>query len=313
MAFGLVSLEKRLKENIRNYSLDRLFDIGELSEYLESASAVSNLSFLLVDRHGEKAVSNGNFVGFRPDVVREPGAKIRVYGRTIGHLYTKESEVGTDQKKLQFVSNIVRQLTRQAESTYANEERAIYADELEKRLEKEQYQVKHGEKEDALTGTLNSTYFDSRIKAIDSCDILPVAVICANINDWKYVNDRFGDEESDRLIQTVAQILREEAKDNYVIARCGGDLFHILISGADMEEGQDYCHRVQDRCHAFEDDKIAPSVACGVVYKTNVEQTIAELLPEAEYEMFNNKFELKNAPGYRERLEKQSADVSENE
>ena len=115
MAFGLVPLDKRLKENIKNYSLDQIFDIGELSEYLEAISAVSNLSFLLVDRHGEKAVSIGNFVGFKPDVVNAPGAKIRVYNRTIGHLYTKESEVAGDRKKLQLVTNIVRQLTRQAE------------------------------------------------------------------------------------------------------------------------------------------------------------------------------------------------------
>lgn len=304
MAFGLIPLEKRLKENIKNYSLDQIFNIGELSEYLEAASAVSNLSFLLVDRHGEKAVSIGNFVGFKPDVVNAPGAKIRVYNRTIGHLYTKESEVNGDRKKLQFVSNIVRQLTRQAENTYANEERGIYADELEKCLEKEQYQVKHGEKEDALTGTLNSTYFDNRMKAIDGSEMVPVAVICANINDWKYVNNRFGDEESDRLIRTVAKILKQEASDSYVIARCGGDLFYVLIPGAGEGEAEEYCSRVQATCHAFEDEKIAPSVACGIVYKTNVEQSIAELLPDAEYEMFGDKFRLKNAPGYRQRLEK---------
>ena len=304
MAFGLVPLEKRLKENIKNYSLDQIFDIGELSEYLEAVSAVSNLSFLLVDRHGEKAVSIGNFVGFKPDVVNAPGAKIRVYNRTIGHLYTKESEVAGDRKKLQLVTNIVRQLTRQAEQTYANEERGIYADELEKRLEKEQYQVKHGEKEDALTGTLNSTYFDNRMKAVDSSEMVPVAVICANINDWKYINDRFGDEESDRLIRTVAKILKQEAADTYIIARCGGDLFYVLIPGAGEEEAEDYCRRVQDACHAFEDEKIAPSVACGIVYKTNVEQRLADLLPDAEYEMFSDKFRLKNMPGYRQRLEK---------
>ncbi len=61
---------------------------------------------------------------------------------------------------------------------------------------------------------------------------------------------------------------------------------------------------MQAACLAYEDDIIAPSVACGVVYKTNVEETIADKLPDAEYEMFNNKFEIKNAPGYRERLEK---------
>ena len=43
MAFGLVSLEKRLKDQIKNYSLDMLFDIAALSAYLEAASAVSGL------------------------------------------------------------------------------------------------------------------------------------------------------------------------------------------------------------------------------------------------------------------------------
>ena len=45
-------------------------------------------------------------------------------------------------------------------------------------------------------------------------------------------------------------------------------------------------------------------MAVGIVYKTNIEETLEEKLSDAEYEMFNNKFEIKNADGYRERLEK---------
>ena len=48
----------------------------------------------------------------------------------------------------------------------------------------------------------------------------------------------------------------------------------------------------------------APSVAVGVVYKTNIEEKLEDKLSDAEYEMFNNKFEVKNAPGYQERLKK---------
>ena len=61
---------------------------------------------------------------------------------------------------------------------------------------------------------------------------------------------------------------------------------------------------IQDRCFTFEDPYLAPSVAVGIVYKTNIEETLEEKLSDAEYEMFNNKFEIKNADGYRERLEK---------
>lgn len=303
MALGLISLEKRMKDNIRNYSPDQLFDIGKLSDYLESAYKISNISFLLVDRYGETVVRAGEFAEFKPDVVNEPGYKIRVSNRTIAHLYVKDDEVTGDAQK-NFAEAIAGQLTMLATATYENIETSIYADELEKRLEKEQYQVKHGEKKDALTGALNSTYFENRAKVIDRSDVVPVAVICANINDWKYVNDNFGGEESDRLIKVVAEILHEEAKNEYVIGRCGGDFFHVLIPLVEDGEAEDYCNRVQDRCNAYEDDKIAPSVACGYVFKNNVEQSVLELLSDAEYEMFNNKFEIKNAPGYRERLEK---------
>ena len=303
MAFGLIPLEKRLKDHIRNYSLDQIFDIGVLSDYLDSINKVTGLSLLLTDRHGEKAVSLGNFVSFKPDTVQAPGKKIRVEERTIAHLYVKEEELDTEAKK-EIIDNLVTMLTKQAEKTYESAELSLYADELEKRLEKEQYQVTHGQKEDALTGVLNSTYFDNKLQVVDRSQVVPVAVVCANINDWKYVNDNFGDEESDRLIKVVADILKEEAKPEYIIGRCGGDFFNILIPMAEDDEAKEYCTRVQQRCLDFEDEHLAPSVACGSVLKYNVEQKLKDLLSDAEYEMFDNKFEIKNAPGYRERLEK---------
>ena len=303
MAFGLVPLEKRLKDNIRNYSLDQIYEIGQLSRFLEGINKVTGISLLLTDRHGEKAVSAGNFVGFKPDTVNAPGKKIRVAGRTIAHLYTKEEENG-DRVKESLVEAVVAQLTEQAAKSYEAAELSLYVDDLEKKLEKEQYRVKHGEKEDALTGVLNSTYFDNKMQIIDRSQAVPVAVICANINDWKYVNDNFGDEESDRLIQVVAGFLKQEAKAEYIIGRCGGDFFNVLIPMAEDGEAEDYCKRVQQKCLEFEDAHLAPSVACGSVINYNVEQALADLVSDAEYEMFDNKFEIKNAPGYRERLEK---------
>lgn len=303
MVFGLVTLEKRIKENIKNYSLEQLLDRDTLSAYLKAVSAVSGLSFLLVDRHGEWEVCVGDFDGFQPDVVNAPGQKIRVSGRTVGHLYTKPEELEESCEKQQLVEAIVCQLTQQARKSYESMETALYADELEQRLEKEHYQVKHGEKKDPLTGVLNSTYFENRSQVIDRSDVVPVAVICANINDWKRTNDKYGDEESDRLIKTVARIIRQEARDEYVIGRSGGDFFHILIPLVEEGEAEDYCRRVQEACHAYQDDRIMPSVACGCVFKTNVEQTISRLLTDAEYEMYHNKLEMKSAPEYQARFQ----------
>ncbi len=54
---------------------------------------------------------------------------------------------------------------------------------------------------------LNRTYYESRLKEME--ETAPAAVICANINDWKFVYDHFGNEESDRLIRTIALLIRE--------------------------------------------------------------------------------------------------------
>ena len=88
-----------------------------------------------------------------------------------------------------------------------------------------------------------------------------------------------------------------------MIGRVDGDVFITLIPMAEDGEAEVYCAQVQEACLHYEDPILAPSVACGVVYKTNVEELLENKLPDAEYEMFNNKFEIKNADGYRERLE----------
>ena len=61
-----------------------------VKRYLGSLAEVLGISLLLTDRHGEKEIVIGDsFVGFHPDVVNEPGRKLRIQNRTIGHLYVK--------------------------------------------------------------------------------------------------------------------------------------------------------------------------------------------------------------------------------
>ena len=306
MQYNEVPFEKRIKENIKNYAMDHLYPVDSLRAHLKELANVTGAEFLLTDRHGEKVVSVGNFAGFLPDVVGEPGRKIRVYNRTVAHLYVKTTDVETQKKQDvdRLIDEMVKVFSCLGEEAYLHRESAIYIDELEEKLGERHKQTVEGGKEDVLTGAYQKLYFEERMKVIDRSEVVPVAVINANINDWKYVNDNFGDEESDRLIKTIVDILKNEAKEDYVIGRVDGDVFIVLIPMAEEGEAEDYCNRVQSACLAYEDEILAPSVACGIVYKTNVEESIEEKLPDAEYEMFNNKFEIKNAPGYRERLEK---------
>ena len=306
MDYRAVPFEKRIKENIRNYSLDHLYAIDTLTEYCKVFCALTNASILITERHGEKVVSVGGFAGFTPDVVEDPGRKVKVCGRTVAHLYAQTERVSGDKKQEaeRLLDSFVSILSQWGEEAYLHTESSIYMDELEEEVGMQHLQTARGEKEDALTGVCHKLYFEERMQVIDRAKIVPVAVINININDWKYVNDNYGDEESDRLIRVIAGIIKDNAKPDYVIGRVDGDVFIVLIPMAEDGEAEDYCARVQDACINYEDELLAPSVACGVVYRTNVEEGVREKLADAEYEMFNNKFEIKNSPGYRQRLEK---------
>ncbi|MBP3604951.1 MAG: GGDEF domain-containing protein [Lachnospiraceae bacterium] len=306
MIYQTVPYEKRLKDNIKNYALSNLYDSGMLKEYFEDLAELLQINILLTDRHGEKEIVVGDsFLGFHPDVVNEPGRKLRVQNRTVGHLYIKELEPG---KNGQLLNSVIDKaliiLERLGEETYLHRESNIYLEELEAKLQEKRRVSNQQEKEDVLTGVFNKTYFESRMSVIDRSEVVPVAVINVNINDWKFVNDHFGDEESDRLIKIVAGILKEEGKPEFVIGRIDGDVFGVLIPMAADGEAEEFTFRVQQRCNAYVDPVLAPSVAVGYVYKTNVEEKLEDRMSDAEYEMFNNKFEVKNTSGYRERLEK---------
>lgn len=306
MGYGSMPLEKRLRENIRNYSLENLYALEKMQEQFKALHQLLGVELLLTERHGEKALCEGNFAGFAPDVVNDPGRKIRVSGRTVGHIYVHMPQMEAERVVLVegLLDSMADTLAQLGQQSYFQKETAIYADELEEKLEKERYRVKHGENEDALTGMLNHTYFVERLRRLDQAGTAPVAAVCVNINDWKYVNDHFGDEESNRLIKTVAGILKKESGPSYVIGRVDGDVFHIAVPTPEDGEAEAFCRRVQEACQAYEDPVLAPSAAVGLSYKTNVEESFEEVFSEAEYEMFQNKFQVKQAPGYRERLEK---------
>lgn len=306
MGYDAIPYDKRIKENIRNYSLSNLYNMESIKKYLNNLAQIFQVNILLTDRHGEKEVVIGDgFVGFHPDVVNDPGRKLRVQGRTVGHLYVNVPGSRQDNHLMNaMLDGTVELFAKLGEEAYLHREGSIYLEELEKQLADKIHKVKGNEREDVFTGVFNKLYFESKMKVIDRSEIVPVAVLNVNINDWKYANDHFGDEESDRLIRVVADILKEEAGSYFVIGRIDGDVFGVLIPMAEEGEAESYAAKIQERCMAYDDPHLAPSVAVGIVYKTNIEETLEEKLSDAEYEMFENKFNIKNTEGYRQRLEK---------
>jgi diguanylate cyclase (GGDEF)-like protein len=85
---------------------------------------------------------------------------------------------------------------------------------------------------DSLTGAANSRlFFDiaeieiNRIRRYEH----PLTLVYLDIDNFKYVNDRFGHPAGDRVLRAVAIYAREHSRQTDVVARLGGDEFALLM------------------------------------------------------------------------------------
>jgi diguanylate cyclase (GGDEF)-like protein len=94
---------------------------------------------------------------------------------------------------------------------------------------------------DDLTGALNRRSLAARSEELQQQTAMtgePVAVLAADIDDFKRVNDLHGHQAGDRVLVALARLLRTRAGVGGQAYRLGGDEFVLLLPGATaMEAG----------------------------------------------------------------------------
>lgn len=85
---------------------------------------------------------------------------------------------------------------------------------------------------DGLTTAFNRRSFESEIVVLGKQEkTLPIAVVAADVNDLKNVNDEYGHAAGDELIMAAAQLMQEVFGEYGKCFRTGGDEFTVLLSG----------------------------------------------------------------------------------
>lgn len=122
----------------------------------------------------------------------------------------------------------------------------------------------------------------------------PLSLAFIDMDDFKIVNDRFGHECGDALLQYVAGQLVEITRDSDVVARYGGDEFVIILPGTPVQEASKLLQRLQqhfrDKPMRYDERAIAASISFGVASMTD--QNVADpesLLRAADAMLYNIK------------------------
>ncbi|GGC11005.1 hypothetical protein GCM10011494_32180 [Novosphingobium endophyticum] len=102
---------------------------------------------------------------------------------------------------------------------------------------------------DALTGALNRQAFFELVES-GRCQGGWSALIYADLDGLKKVNDEEGHGQGDRSLTTFAEIVRKTIRKGDVFARMGGDEFVIFMKLRDAEAGQVVARRLHRTINA---------------------------------------------------------------
>src|SRR5262245_46790660 len=104
------------------------------------------------------------------------------------------------------------------------------------------------ERRDRLTGLEDQAAFLARLK----CEVVeadaharPLAIILADVDHLRRINDRLGRSAGDELLRKLAGILRATVAEDDMVARLSEDDFGILLVGAGRGEARQVAARIR--------------------------------------------------------------------
>jgi len=122
----------------------------------------------------------------------------------------------------------------------------------------------------------------------------PVALALFDLDHFKRVNDRFGHETGDRVLQAFAAILEDEARGLDVPARLGGEEFVVLLPETDRQGAFAMAQRVQQRTRALRfgpDRQGHCTVSVGITEARRGDRQVEDLLSRSDRALYDAKFD----------------------
>ena len=138
---------------------------------------------------------------------------------------------------------------------------------------------------DSLTSIYNRRYYDEHFQGTD--DIQAMAVI--DVDDFKYINDNYGHDVGDIILQSIAQTVLSCVRKTDAVIRYGGDEFVIIFFSMPQEIFEKKLERIRHSVDSLIIDghpELHMSVSIGGAYGSG---TAEKLFKVADTMMYQSK------------------------
>jgi diguanylate cyclase (GGDEF)-like protein len=127
----------------------------------------------------------------------------------------------------------------------------------------------------------------------------PLTLAYIDLDGFKHVNDRYGHQEGDRVLQVVAQTLRAGVRRPDTVARLGGDEFALLLPQTDLENARTFLPRLRDELlAAMQRNNWRVTFSIGALTCPVAPEALGDVVSEADELMYEVKRSGRNSIRY---------------
>ncbi|MDD3903338.1 MAG: diguanylate cyclase [Sphaerochaeta sp.] len=154
----------------------------------------------------------------------------------------------------------------------------------------EEERVLYASTHDSLTDLYDRSHFETYVRDLKVEGKLPLSVVFGDVNALRIINEAFGREEGNLLLQRIASIIKKSIKPEDYASRVGGDEIALILFNTPVSDAELLIKEIREKVSELKvQNSVRTSISLGVCGMNTIEEDLNEIIKKAEKDVGNRK------------------------